>query len=556
VPRQILRFRVPRPMIKQQFVCGENKLLLFCLFCKQNAPLASHLRDALPPRVAPAELVVTLPETVAAPTAPSIPAPRAGAQPLLLHPERFFDADPAVRRVAVQLYEETAGLPIISPHGHVDPWLLANDDPFPEPTALLLTPDHYIFRMLYSQGLSMESLGIPTRDGTPVESDARVIWQRFAQHYHLFRGTPTGVWFDHELHELFGVRVKLTADTALDIYDQIAERLASPEYRPRALFDRFKIEVLATTDAASDTLEPHKIIRDSTWGGRVVPTFRPDAVLRIAQPGWRAALTSLEAVTGRSIGSYDDCISVLAERRRFFAAMGATATDHAVVEPLTRRCNGDEAAQLFERALNGEASDLDQRLFEAHMLMEMARLSTEDGLVMQLHPGAMRDHHTRVFERFGQDKGADIPVATEYTRNLQPLLNAYGAHPDFTLVLFTLDESTYARELAPLAGHYPALRLGPPWWFHDSIQGMRRFREQVTETAGIWNTTGFIDDTRAFCSIPARHDLARRMDANYLGGLVARHQIDMDDARVMAHALAYELGRKAYRFDRPHTATH
>ncbi|HEY0930942.1 MAG TPA: glucuronate isomerase [Gemmatimonas sp.] len=471
-----------------------------------------------------------------------------GAEPLVLHPERFFDADPAIRRVAVALYEETHALPIISPHGHVDPWLLANNEPFPEPTALLLTPDHYIFRMLYSQGVSMESLGIPTRDGTPVETDARRIWQRFAEHYHLFRGTPTGVWFDHELHELFGVRLKLGASTATAIYDQIAERLMSAEFRPRALFDRFNIEVLATTDAAGDTLDAHRQIRASGWAGQVVPTFRPDAVFRIATPVWRDAITALEQVTGRSIGSYAAFIDALVQQRAFFRSLGATATDHAVVAPYTERLDTARAEALFAAALQGRATAADQQAFEAHMLMEMARMSCHDGLVMQLHPGSFRDHHTHIVDRFGQDKGADIPVATEYTRNLHALLNAYGAHPNFTLVLFTLDETTYARELAPIAGHYPAVRLGPPWWFHDSLEGMRRFREQVTETAGLWNTTGFIDDTRAFCSIPARHDLARRMDANYLGGLVARHQIDMSDARQMARALAYDLGKRAYRF--------
>lgn len=493
--------------------------------------------------------VVTLPLSVSA-TSPAVHAPP-GAAPLTLHPDRFFDSDPAIRRAAAALYEETRALPIISPHGHVDPWLLANDAPFPEPTTLLLTPDHYIFRMLYSQGISMESLGIPTRDGTPVEADPRTIWQRFAEHYHLFRGTPTGVWFDHELHELFGVRVKLGPATAQRIYEQIAERLASPEYRPRALFDRFQIEVLATTDAASDTLEAHARIRASGWRGRVVPTFRPDAVLRIANPAWRDAIAGLEAVTGVSITTYADFTRVLAERRQFFASLGATATDHAVVEPFTQRLPDEAAAALFARARAGHATAADQRQFEAHMLMEMARMSTEDGLVLQLHPGSFRDHHQRVFDRFGLDKGADIPVATEYTRNLHALLNAYGADPNFTLVLFTLDETTYARELAPIAGHYPAVRLGPPWWFHDSIEGMKRFREQVTETAGIWNTTGFIDDTRAFCSIPARHDVARRMDANFLGGLVARHIIDEHDARQMARALAYDLAKRTYRFDAP-----
>ena len=473
------------------------------------------------------------------------------AAPLTLHPDRFFDADPATRQAARTLYEETESLPLICPHGHVDPSLLADNAPFPEPTALLITPDHYILRMLYSQGLSMESLGIASRDGITSEGDPRRIWQLFAEHYHLFRGTPSGVWLDHELHELFGVRVKLNGATADRVYDQIAERLASPEYRPRALFDRFRIEVLATTDAAGDTLDAHRAIRSSGWKGRVVPTFRPDAVFRIATPAWRDAMAALEARHGSPISTYAEFRASLVARRAAFAALGATATDHAVVVPYTERLPDGEAELLFARALAGAATAPDQRAFEAHMLMEMAAMSTEDGLVMQLHPGSFRDHHAQLAERFGPDKGADIPVATEYTRNLAALLNEYGRHPKLRLVLFTLDESTYARELAPLAGHYPALRLGPPWWFHDSIEGMRRFREQTTETAGFYNTAGFNDDTRAFCSIPARHDLARRMDANFLGGLVARHILDLDDARTLARALAYDLARETYRFGQP-----
>lgn len=473
---------------------------------------------------------------------------RGAQQPLILHQDRFFDSDPAVRSAARALYEETRGLPLICPHGHVDPALLVTNSPFPEPTALLIIPDHYIFRMLYSRGVPMELLGISTRDGTLVETDPRKIWQRFAEHYCLFRGTPTGVWLDHELHELFGVRVKLTGETSQAIYDQIAERLASPEYRPRALFDRFNIEVLATTDKASDSLDAHRAICQSSWNGNVIPTFRPDAMFRIASTQWRSELAQLGAAVSRPIGDYASFIDALAVQRRYFKSLGAAATDHAVLEPYTERLSDADASQIFSRALHGHATIADQRRFEAHMLMEMARMSIDDGLVMQLHAGALRDHNVAIHERFGPDKGADIPVATEYTRNLSNLLNAYGNDPRLTIVLFTLDETNYAREMAPLAGHYPALRLGPPWWFHDSIQGMTRFREQVTETAGIYNTAGFNDDTRAFCSIPARHDLARRIDANFLGGLVARHVVDLDDARVMARALAYDLAKETYRF--------
>lgn len=466
---------------------------------------------------------------------------------LRLDENRFFDPDPSIREAARCLYDETRTLPLICPHGHVEPSLLADNAAFPEPTALLITPDHYIFRMLYSRGVSMESLGIPTIDGTPVEVDPKAIWQRFGEHYYLFRGTPTGAWFNHELYDLFGIRVKLTGETASYVYDQIAERLASPEFRPRALYERFKIEVLATTDRASDPLTSHKAIRDSGWKGRVIPTFRPDAVFRIASPAWRAEIDALAKVSGTQIRDFASFIGALEDRRRYFKSLGGTATDHGVVEPFTTRLTPDGAQALFAKALGGNATPDDQRTFEAHMLVEMARMSSEDGLVMQLHAGALRDHNEPVAKRFGPDKGGDIPVATEYTRNLAPLLNAYGNDPRFTLLVFTLDESTYARELAPLAGHYPAMRLGPAWWFNDSIEGMTRFRQQVTETAGIYNTAGFNDDTRAFCSIPARHDLSRRIDANFLGGLVARHLIDLDDARQMARALAYDLARETYR---------
>jgi glucuronate isomerase len=466
---------------------------------------------------------------------------------LALHPDRFFASDPAARRVARTLYEETRELPLICPHGHVDAALFANDAPFPEPTALLIIPDHYIFRMLYSRGIPLEALGIPTRDRSPVETDPRKVWRLFASHYYLFRGTPTRIWLDHALHELFGVRMKLDADSADAIYDEILEKLWSPEFRPRALYRRFHIEVLATTDPATASLAHHQALRDGQWAGRVIPTFRPDALFRIAAPGWRQEIEALARLHGAPVNDFEDFVRAIAGRRAFFKSLGATATDHAVLEPRTAWLAPDDAQTTFRRATNGEATATDQRHFEAHMLMHMARMSIDDGLVMQIHPGSLRDHNRRLFERFGSDMGADIPVPTEYTRNLRAMLNEFGDDPRLMLVLFTLDEATYARELAPLAGHYPAVRLGPPWWFHDSIEGMIRFREQTVETAGIYNTAGFNDDTRAFCSIPARHDLARRVDASWLSGLVARHVVDLDDAREMARALAYDLARDTYR---------
>ncbi len=457
---------------------------------------------------------------------------------MVLHEDRFFDPDPAVRRVARELYEETRRLPIVSPHGHVDPRILATNEPFAEPAALIVQPDHYILRMLYSRGIPLERL---------LQGEPRAVWRLFAEQYFLFRGTPTGAWLDHELHEVLGVSAPLSAETAERSYDEIMERLAGPDFRPRALFERFDIEVLATTDAASDPLRHHCAIKESRWKGRVIPCFRPDAVFKIAAPGWAQELEKLGREHGAPLVDYAEFLRALEDRRTFFKQMGATATDHAVLEPYTTWLSPDEADTLFQLARQGKAGPADERRFEAHLLMEMARLSLRDGLVMQIHAGAFRNHNQPLFERFGADRGGDIPVATEFTRNLRSLLNAFGNDPRLTLVLFTLDESTYSRELAPLAGHYPAVRLGPPWWFHDSIEGMTRFREQTTETAGIYKTAGFNDDTRAFCSIPARHDLARRVDANYLARLVARHIVSIDDARSMARALAYELAKETYK---------
>ncbi|PYP98823.1 MAG: glucuronate isomerase [Gemmatimonadetes bacterium] len=457
---------------------------------------------------------------------------------MVLHEDRFFDPDPAVRRVARELYEETRRLPIVSPHGHVDPRILATNEPFAEPAALIVQPDHYILRMLYSRGIPLERL---------LQGEPRAVWRLFAEQYFLFRGTPTGAWLDHELHEVLGVSAPLSAETAERSYDEIMERLAGPDFRPRALFERFDIEVLATTDAASDPLRHHCAIKESRWKGRVIPCFRPDAVFKIAAPGWAQELEKLGREHGAPLVDYAEFLRALEDRRTFFKQMGATATDHAVLEPYTTWLSPDEADTLFQLARQGKAGPADERRFEAHLLMEMARLSLRDGLVMQIHAGAFRNHNQPLFERFGADRGGDIPVATEFTRNLRSLLNAFGNDPRLTLVLFTLDESTYSRELAPLAGHYPAVRLGPPWWFHDSIEGMTRFREQTTETAGIYKTAGFNDDTRAFCSIPARHDLARRVDANYLARLTARHIVSKDDARRIARALAYELAKETYK---------
>lgn len=466
---------------------------------------------------------------------------------LTLHEDRFFNSDPTIRKIARELYEDIKDLPLVSPHGHVDPKLFADNLPFPDPTELILIPDHYIFRMLYSQGLSLESLGIPTIDGSPIETDHRKIWQIFGENYYLFAGTPTGVWLNHEFSKVFGIKEKFNSESALTIYDQIQQKLQSPEFLPRAMFERFNIEVLTTTDGAADTLEYHQTIKSSDWEGNIIPCFRPDAVVNITTKNWKHKLETLSDVSSIDINSYQNYINALEKRREFFKSMGAVSTDQGVTSPHTHELTLNKAEEIFQRALKTKATAQDGYQFTAHMLMEMARMSIEDGLVMQIHPGSFRNHNQRIFEKFGSDKGCDIPVQTEYTRNLYELLNKYGNDSRLTLIVFTLDESAYSRELAPLAGHYPAMKLGPPWWFHDSIEGMTRFRQMVTETAGIYNSVGFNDDTRAFPSIPARHDLSRRIDSNFLAGLVARHIIDMNDARKMSRALAYDLAKKAYR---------
>ena len=467
---------------------------------------------------------------------------------IYLPEDRYFD--PAQRDIAQSLYNQVKDLPLVCPHGHVDPRLFSDPDySFGTPTELFIIPDHYIFRMLYSQGISLESLGVPRIDSGPVETDHRKIWQIFAENYYLFRGTPTGSWVDYSLHFVYGINDKLTGDNAQEIYDQIAEKLAMPEYRPRALFEKFNVEVLTTTDAATDPLEHHKAIRESGWSGVILPTFRPDAVVNIDQKGWHENIQALGERTGKEINNYTSYIQALEDRRAFFKSMGATATDHAALTPYTGELTPQEADLIFQKALKGEATADDARVFTGHMLMEMARMSVEDGLVMQMHVGSFRNHNQQLFERFGPDKGADIPIATEWTRNIHPLLNKYGTEPRYSLILFNLDETTYGREMAPLAGHYPAVKLGPPWWFFDSVNGMVHFFDQVMETAGLYNTVGFNDDTRAFPSIPARHDVWRRAAANWIAGLHVKGFIDLEDAQSMVHDISYGLAKKAYKFE-------
>lgn len=460
---------------------------------------------------------------------------------MVLAPDRLFDPDPSQKSAAMDLYALVQNLPIISPHGHVDPSLFS--DPkrnFGSPVELLIQPDHYVLRMFYSQRISYEQL-------LSKNIDPRKIWQVFAENFYLFRGTPSGIWFTHALESVFGVSEKLNGDTAAKIYDQIDAALCSPAFAPRTLFEKLKIEVLATTDAATDTLEHHKAIRESGWAGRIVPTFRPDGVTNLDAPGWRQNIDQLSEVSGISVSRYSSYIAALEQRRAFFRSMGATATDTSPAIPDSTPLDPVDADAIFQRALRGQITPEDVARFSANMLFEMARMSVDDGLVMQLHPGVYRNYNSRIFSMYGADKGFDIPIAVEYTRNLVPLLEKFGNHPNFSLILFTLDETSYTRELAPLAGAYPSVKLGPPWWFHDSWNGMRRYFDQVMETAGMYNTTGFNDDTRAFLSIPARHDVWRRAAANWVAGLLVRGYIDLQEAESMVVDLAVGLAKKAYQ---------
>jgi len=474
-------------------------------------------------------------------------------RPLALDPDRLFPADPATRGIARTLYKEIAGLPIVSPHGHTDPAWFATDDAWENATELFLAPDHYVFRMLYSQGIDLDALRVPRIDGVPA-TDPRAAWRLFANNYHLFRGTPSRMWLDHVFAEVFGIDRLLDSSTADHYYDTINAALATPGYRPRALFERFKIDFLATTEGADDPLEHHAAIRKSGWGGRVVTTYRPDSVIDVEHEAFKGALEAFAGLTGEDVHSWKGYLAAHRKRRADFRVAGATATDHGFATAQTANLSAAESEALFGRIISGKWDAADAELFRAQMLTEIAKMSVEDGMTMQIHPGSCRNHNAKLFHSHGRDKGADIPTRTDYVAALKPMLDVVGNEPDLTVILFTLDESTYARELAPLAGHYPCLRLGPSWWFHDSPEGMRRFREMTTETAGFYNTVGFNDDTRAFFSIPARHDVARRVDCAFLARLVAEGRMQDWEAAELAYDLTNGLVRKAYKLDQPLTA--
>ncbi|TFD46882.1 glucuronate isomerase [Cryobacterium frigoriphilum] len=476
--------------------------------------------------------------------------PRALHTAWTLHPDRALPTEPTQRAIAREIYSSIRTLPIISMHGHIDAGAIRRNDAFGDPAELFIIPDHYLVRMLVSQGYRNSDLGVQPRDGASgslvAETDHRLIWRRFAENWKLYRGTPTRYWMEHELVEVFGITQEPSAASADAIYDQLSATLAEPDFRIRALFDRFNIEILSTTDAPDSDLAEHAALAAEGWGERVVPTFRPDGVFYPDRVTWRAAIRALGARCGRDITSYRGFLEALQERRFAFVAAGARATDHGHLTANTTPLDAADAERIFQQALTGPVDATTGEAFAANMLFESARMSMEDGLVMQLHPGVQRDHSAAIRDGYGPDNGFDIPRPVEFTRALQPLLTAFGLDPRFRLILFTIDETVYSRELAPIAGAYPTVRLGAPWWFLDSPGGMARFRELVTETAGFYNTSGFVDDTRAFASIPARHDLARRVDAGYLAKLVGEHRLTLDEATETAIDLAYNLPLTAY----------
>ena len=448
---------------------------------------------------------------------------------LELHPDRLLPADPTARAVARRLYEAVRELPIVSPHGHIDPVILRDDVPFKDPAQLFVTPDHYVTRLLHASGVPLTALGVG--QGPLSDAAAREAWRLLCTSWSVFRGTPVRYWLESELSEIFDVTVRPSAATADAIYDHLAERLAQPAFRPRALYDRFRIEALSTTDDPCSDLSVHAALTaDPTWHGRVLPTFRPDRHLEAAEPGWPAAVAELGRASGIDTSTYAGWVEAMEDRRRYFQQHGATAADHAHVDAGTEPLEAHQAEAVYRSVLAGTADPAQGVALRRHMLLEMARMSTEDGMTMMLHTGVRRGHHRPSLAAFGPDTGHDIPIRDDFTDPLRPLLERFGTHPNLRLVLFTLDETTFSRELAPLAGFYPAVYIGVPWWFLDAPEAVRRWRSAVTETIGFSRTSGFIDDTRAYCSIPARHDMSRRLDSGYLAGLVVEHRLDEDEA--------------------------
>ncbi|MFT4210837.1 MAG: glucuronate isomerase [Microbacterium sp.] len=453
-------------------------------------------------------------------------------------PDRLLPVDAATRAVARELYEMVADAPIISPHGHVSAMQLAADVPFEDPASLLITQDHYLTRLLHADGVPLERLGVGGG------ADPRQVWRIVAEHWHVFAGTATGLWLADALAGVFGIDDELTPASADALYDRIAARLATEEFRPRALFRRFGIDVLATTDDPLDDLEPHRRLQAD--GFRVLPTFRPDRYVDPGQPGFTEALPRLLAITSAP-ATFEGYLAALQARREHFVAAGAVSADHGVVDTATVDLELAEASTLFDRILRGSADRGELARFRAHMLLQLARMSVEDGLVMTLHPGVYRNHSSATLHRHGPDTGHDIPVQTTFVEGLRPLLERFGLEPGFHLILFTVDETAFSREIAPLAGFYPSVYIGSPWWFLDAPDAILRYRAAVTETAGFYRGSGFVDDTRAFLSIPARHDTARRVDSAFLARLVVEGRLGHESAQRICADLVDAIPRRAFK---------
>jgi glucuronate isomerase len=469
-----------------------------------------------------------------------------GSHPLELHPDRLLPADPGIRAIARQLYDEVRELPILSPHGHVEAGLLAADAELPNPSSLLISPDHYVTRLLHANGVGLDSLGVGEQQLD--DNAARAAWRLFCQHWPVFAGTPVRYWLECELAGIFAVQLRPSAATADAIYDQVADCLRREEYRPRRLLERFGVELLATTDDPAADLKAHEqLAADDSFASRVIPTFRPDRYLEPAAEGWNGDVERLGVAAELDVGDYAGYIKALESRRRYFVEHGATSADHSHADVRAEPLTDSEASRIYAAARSGSATEAEASAFRRHMLFEMARMSADDGLVMTLHPGVRRSHHAATAERYGPDTGHDIPVAIEFTDALRPLLQRFGTDPHFQLVLFTLDESVFSREIAPLAGFYPSVYAGAPWWFLDAPDAIGRYRCAVTETVGFAKTSGFVDDTRALCSIPVRHDMSRRLDSGYLARLVAEHRLELDEACEIAVELVTVNPRRAFR---------
>lgn len=469
------------------------------------------------------------------------------------HPDRLLPADPGARRVARTVYDTVKEAPIISPHGHVDAALIAADQPFSDPASLLITPDHYVLRLLHANGVDLAALGRADLSATgtvPPEPDGRAVWRNLADHWDDFLGTPVRYWFETELHDVFGLTEQPSAANADAQYDHIAALLASPAFRPRALFDTFGIEVLATTDGPADDLAAHaQLAADPAFTGRVVPTFRADAVFDPTRSDWRPVVDAVGQAAGIDTGTHAGLLAALRARRQYFIEHGATATDTGVLDAGSAPLSSAERERIHAAALRDPSSltEAEATAYRHDMLYRWAEMSVEDGLVMQLHPGVIRNHHTPTLERFGPDTGHDLPAVGSFTTPLRPLLEAFGTAPGFHLVLFTVDETVFSREIGPLAGFYPAVYAGAPWWFIDTPAAIGRYRSAITDSTSFTKTSGFIDDTRAYCSIPARHDMARRADAAYLASLVVTHEISEEDAVRTAGRIVSDIPRATFK---------